>query len=136
MRERIEAEFGLLRSQFVDLKYDEPLTWFVIPEFPLPLGVYNLTATPLSALLPPTYPAMGPDNFFVSGDLRLTGGAMPPNFNLGARSNSGPAPLPGNWGWFSWHPANWNAGGTIGEGDNLLTFIRGVAMCLLGREST
>src|SRR5262249_25457506 len=86
--------------------------------------------------IPPGYPNTGPDNFFVDADLKLSDGNNPPGLNAGANSSSGPAPIAGDWAWFSWHPVSWRPAATIEAGDNLITFLRGVGLCLQGVEAT
>lgn len=136
MHERVAREIAMVREKYPELQYGEQLNWVFIPDYPLPPGRYNIDRTRLLFIIPPGYPNTGPDNFFVDADLRLTGGSNPPGFNPGSNSSSGPAPLPGDWAWFSWHPVSWRPGATIEGGDNLMTFLRGVNLCLQGVEAT
>jgi len=136
MHERVKSEIDLLRQKQAKLQHDDKFSWVLIAEYPLPPERYNKSTTQLLFLIPPGYPNTGPDNFFVDGDLKLKDGSNPPGFNAGSNSSSGNAPVSGNWGWFSWHPTSWQPAATIEGGDNLLTFVRGVNMCLMGIEST
>ncbi|MCL6560610.1 MAG: hypothetical protein K6U74_17810 [Firmicutes bacterium] len=136
MYERVAREIDLLRRKYPELQHGDRLNWILIPGYPLPSGRYNKQETKLLLVIPPGYPNTGPDNFFVDGDLRLQNGEMPPGFRQGADSSSGSAPIPGDWGWFSWHPKSWRPAATIEDGDNLLTFLRGVNLCLKGIEET
>ena len=94
------------------------LDWVLIPELVLPVGRFNKATSKLLFRLPVGYPQTGPDNFFVDGHLRLKDGSNPPGFNVGSQSSSGPAPLEGSWGWFSWHPQVWRPAASIDGGDN------------------
>jgi hypothetical protein len=101
----------------------------------LPSGRFTIDATPVLFVVPIGYPNTGPDNFFVDANLRLVGGGTPPAFNVGPNSSSGSAPMPGNWGWFSWHPAAWRPTADPAVGDNLVTFVTSIGICLRGEES-
>lgn len=133
MHERVKEEVDLLKEKYPNLQYDEELNWILIPEYQLP-GRFNKGMTQLLWVIPPGYPQTAPDNFFVDGDLRLKDGGNPPSFNANSNSSSGPAPVSGNWGWFSWHPQQWRPAAEILKGDNLLTFVRTVNICLRGEE--
>lgn len=134
--ERVAAEIQLVRLRFPAVRHGDKYDWILVPEYPLPQGRFTMVNTNLLFRLPPGYPSTGPDDFFVEGGLRLVGGTSPPGFNQGSQSSSGPAPIPGNWGWFSWHPVSWRPTANIRDGDNLLTFLRGVNQCLRGVERT
>jgi hypothetical protein len=136
MHERVREETELLRAQFPDLRHGDQLDWVLIPELALPPGRFNKASTKLLFRIPVGYPQTGPDNFFVDADLRLKNGSTPPAFNGGSQSSSGPAPVEGSWGWFSWHPQAWRPAATIEGGDNLKGFIRSINLCLRGEEST
>lgn len=135
MHERVRQEIELLRNKHQGLEHGEQLNWVLIPEFELPPKRFNKNRTRLLFAIPLGYPNTGPDNFFVDVELRLQNGGMPPGFNPNSNSSSGAAPVPGNWGWFSWHPQTWRPAASINSGDNLLTFVRGVNLCLRGEES-
>jgi hypothetical protein len=135
MHERVRQELELPKRQFPELRHGDQLDWVLIPELVLPVGRFNKTSTKVLFRIPVGYPQTGPDNFFVDADLRLKDGANPPAFNHGPQSSSGPAPIEGNWGWFSWHPQAWRPAATIEDGDNLLGFIRSINLCLRGEES-
>ncbi len=135
MHERVRQEIELLKRQFPDLRHGDQLDWVLIPELVLPAGRFNKASTKVLFRIPVGYPQTGPDDFFVDGDLRLKDGTNPPAFNPGSQSSSGPAPVEGNWGWFSWHPQGWRPAATIEGGDNLLGFVRTINLCLRGEES-
>lgn len=132
MNQRLQEEIEQVRAKYQDLKQGEDPDWVLIPNFSLPKDFYNKEETNLLFIIPVGYPGTGPDNFFVDSDLRLKSGGMPSNFNIGTQSSNGTAPVEGSWGWFSWHPAQWSPAATMESGDNLLTFIKGVKMCLRG----
>jgi hypothetical protein len=135
MHERVRQEIELLRQKNPSLQNGEQLNWVLIPDYPLP-EIYNKGITSLLWLIPPAYPQTPPDDFFVDGDLRLKNGSNPPGFNVGPNSSSGQAPISGNWGWFSWHPeqGKWRPAAEIEKGDNLITFLRSVNICLRGEN--
>lgn len=134
MHERVKEEIQLLQQKFPKLQHGDELNWVLIPEYPLP-DLFNKSHTNLMWNIPAGYPQTAPDDFFVDGDLKLKNGSNPPAFNIGPNSSSGPAPIPGNWGWYSWHPqAQWKPNASIEKGDNLLTFLRSVNICLRGEE--
>jgi hypothetical protein len=136
VRDRIVCEIELVRERHPTLQRGEQLNWVLIPDYPLPPGRFTRVRSRLLFLIPVGYPNTGPDNFFVDGDLRLAGGGMPPGMNAGPQSTTGTAPVGDNWGWFSWHPQAWRPAATIEGGDNLLTFLRSVNLCLEGKEAT
>jgi hypothetical protein len=133
---RRNQEIELTRERFPDLSHGEHFDWILIPDFPLPLGRFNQESTRFLVKIPVGYPNTGPDNFFVDRTIKLANGGIPPGCNLNNNSSSGPAPLPGGWAWFSWHPKSWRPMATITEGDNLITFIRSAVACLNGAEKT
>jgi len=136
MHDRVLKEIEIVRLKYRNLQYGEKLDWMLITAYPLPLGLYNKAQTKLLFLIPPGYPNTGPDNCFVEADVRLSNGGMPPSLNLGSQSSSGTAPIPGDWAWFSWHPQVWSPAVNIEDGDNLMTFLRGVSLCLRGEGTT
>jgi len=135
MHSRVLEEINLLRTQHPDLRHGVQLDWVLIPELALPIGRFNKERTTVMFRIPVGYPQTGPDNFFAEIDLRLRDGSTPPAFNPGSNSGSGPAPVAGNWGWFSWHPQSWRPSAAIEKGDNLLAFVRSIKLCLRGEES-
>ena len=135
MHEQVREETEWLRAQFPYLRHGDQLDWVLIPELALPPGRFNKVSTKLLFRIPVGYPQTGPDNFFVDGDLRLKDGSTPQAFNVGPQSSSGPAPIEGSWGWFSWHPQAWRPAATIEGGDNLKGFIRSINLCLREEES-
>lgn len=135
MNERVREEIELLKKQFPELQHGDQLDWGLIPELVLPPERFNKSSTKVLFRIPVGYPATGPDNFFVDADLRLKNGSPPPAFNAGSQSSSGPAPIEGSWGWFSWHPQTWRPAATIEGGDNLMGFVRSINLCLRGEES-
>lgn len=135
MHERVREEIELLKQKYPDLQHGEQMNWVLIPQYPLPAH-YNKSHTRLLWRIPVEYPQTAPDDFFVDVDLRLKDGNPPPSFNPNSSSSSGTAPVPGSWGWFSWHPeqGKWRPAASIEKGDNLLTFLRSVNICLRGEE--
>jgi len=135
MQTRTIQEIELLKVQFPGLLHGEKFDWVIIPELILPEGRFNRAMATTLFAIPVGYPQTGPDNFFINADLLLKDGSVPPAFNAGSQSSSGPAPVVGDWGWFSWHPQGWCPAATIEGGDNLLGFVRTIKLCLRGEES-
>lgn len=136
MRERIEAEIKLLREKYPSLTHGDDLRWILIPDYVLPIGRYTRDRCRVLFALSTGYPNTAPDNFFVDRALAFKSLSGPiPAFNPNNQSSSGPAPIEGEWGWFSWHPQSWLPAADLTKGDNLLTFLVGVGMCLRGEES-
>src|SRR5689334_20603143 len=138
MNDRIEAELNLLRNTYPQLQSGQLQSgphWVLIPRYVLPVNRFNMDVTPVLFSLPVGYPNTGPDNFFVDVNLRLRDGSNPLAFNPNPNSSTGPAPIPGNWGWFSWHPYGWRPSSEVAKGDNLLTYVKSVGICLRGEES-
>ncbi len=73
----------------------------VIPNFALPAG-WNREVVTLRVLVPRGFPHVKPDCFFTEADLRLVSGAEPGSSNT-------QAVLGGQYRWFSWHLAAWDA---------------------------
>lgn len=125
--ERLHAELELVRAHHGEFKTDDPLTWMLLPGWPLPAG-WNLAATALAIILPPAYPTTPPDNFYADSSLRLASGAMPGNSSPASGVSGLP---PGDWLMFSWHiEANWMPAAQPVAGDNLLTFLASVTQRL------
>jgi len=136
MSNRMRSEIEFLRGKYPDLSHGAQFEWILIPQFPLPQNRFNQDHTQFLINIPPAYPATGPDNFFVERSIRLKNEGVPPGLNLNNNSSSGPARVPGNWAWFSWHPKVWHPKAKTSEGDNLYTFIRSAIACLKGAEMT
>ena len=136
MRERVQAEIKMLREKYPSLRHGDDLQWILIPDYLLPKDRFNKERCNVLFVVPTGYPNTGPDNFFVDRDLSFrTGSGSIPAFNGNNQSSSGPAPMEGDWGWFSWHPQSWRPAAEITKGDNLLTFVKSIGMCLRGEES-
>lgn len=137
MHERVAKEIQtLLKPRYSDVEHGEAFDWVLIPAYPLVKDMFNQDTTKLLVRVPPGYPNTGPDDFFVDGSIRFANGDPVPGLNQGSNSSSGPAPVEGEWGWFSWHPKDWRPAAEIEEGDNLLTFLRGASACLRGEQET
>ena len=134
MNARVHQEVELLRARYSNLAHGPSHEWVLFQDWVLPVGRFQQARTKLCFRIPVGYPQTGPDNFFVDVGLRLADGSVPPAFNLNSASSSGPAPVAGNWGWFSWHPQTWRPAAKASNGDNLLVFAAGIQMCLRGEE--
>jgi len=137
LHKRVAEEIEtLVKPRYAEVQYGEAFDWVLIPAYPLETGMFNQATTKLLVRVPPGYPNTAPDDFFVDASLRLANGDPVPGLNQGSNSSSGAAPVEGEWGWFSWHPKEWRPAAKIGEGDNLLTFLRGAGACLRGAQET
>src|SRR5687768_17088409 len=123
---RLLEELELVRVRHPGVAHGPNLEWVMVPDFRLPAGRFNKMTTRVLFVVPAGYPTTGPDDFFVDADLRLVDGSTPPGFNPGSNSSAGPSPIAGDWGWFSWHPKDWRPSAHTAEGDNLITFLRGL----------
>lgn len=118
MKDRLYKEVELLRKKYGFLKYGENLDWIVFEEFILPQG-WNRDKTRLLILIPPGFPTIPPDNFYVITGLRTASDEIPSNYTDDL-SHIGE-----QWGQFSFHSeqGHWNPSVDVYSGDNLLTFM-------------
>lgn len=77
-----------------------------LPDVPLPVG-WSRASTPVWFVVPNGYPYAPPDCFWTAPDLRLSGGQMPQNAQVG---NVTPGQTNPQTLWFSWHVQGWNPG--------------------------
>lgn len=121
--QRILQEIALLATRFDAINYDdEDFTWVHIPHFELPAG-WNRDTTGLLILLPPAYPHVPPNGFYIDQRLRTRRGEsishyfqeQGPNNPLGSKG----------WAWYCIHAdkGNWSPTASVFHGDNLLKYI-------------
>jgi hypothetical protein len=99
------------------------LTWVHLPRFSLP-PQWNKTETQLLIELPPSYPLVGPQGFYLDPYLRTRAGRTPAHYlERQARQQRGK----GRWIWFCLERKDvprggWRAAARILDGDNLLGY--------------
>lgn len=113
-------ELDMLRQRYGAVELGSDLRWVLFRSFWLPPG-WNRQTIEVLVLLPPAYPLVPPDNFFVREGLRTTEGHLPGGYFEGQTSVLGPG-----WGQFSFHAQGWRPGPGLTEGDNLVTFMLAV----------
>lgn len=114
-------ELELVAAEYGELEHGPNLDWVVVSRWHLPSG-WSKPETRLLVLVPAGYPITPPDNFYTDADLRLSDGRQP-----GSTSQS--VQLGESWLQFSYHleSGDWRPQANLLAGDNLLTFLVGVA---------
>lgn len=114
-----ENDFASLQLDIPSVVIGPTRDYFIVPDQPMPSGLYTQNRRRLLVCIPPTYPTAPPDNFFVEWGLALANGASIGNY-------SGPVSLYGEqWGQFSHHidAGAWHVSSEPGVGDNLVTYL-------------
>lgn len=124
MEERIKKELELLRARYPDLEYKEDGRWVCIPTYLLPEG-WNKASTDVAFQIPTGYPGTPPYGIYTPAGLMFNGN-RPDSYK---EPSPNPPPFPGQWGIFSWAPANgqWRATADLATGSNLLNWVTGFA---------
>lgn len=120
LRERLEAERGLIAKVFPTAVIDVEALVVIVKDHPLPSG-WSHNVTDVLVVIPSNYPAGCPDNVCARPDLRLANGDLPGN-TMGEHSYAGR-----NWLQFSWHPDKgpWKPTNDPSVGSNLLNYLLG-----------
>ena len=118
MTDRVKRELALVAATFGELEIDPDLRWFVVKRWALDAG-WSKAETSVLILIPPSYAVTPPDNFCTDADLSIKGGGQPGSTSIAQPINGQ------QWLQFSYHieAADWQPD----KGDNLLTFLVGVA---------
>jgi hypothetical protein len=130
---RVKREVALLRLRFKKVEYDDlGYRWVHLPTFELPEG-WNKRETELLVLLPPAYPQLPPDGFFLDRRLTTRRGQTPGHY-FQEHSSHNPYADRG-WAWYCMHVSSegrggWRATADILEGDSLLTYIELIRLVL------
>jgi len=116
-----KRELELVAAEYGELDHGPNIEWLVLCRWQLPSG-WNQKETRLLIIIPSGYPVTPPDNFYTDADLRLADGRQPGNTSLASHQGE-------NWLQFSYHleSGDWRPQANLLEGDNLLTFLIGVA---------
>lgn len=124
MEERIRKELELLRARHPDLEYVEEGRWIRIPAYLLS-GGWNRASTDVVFQIPTGYPGTPPYGMYTPAGL-LFNGSRPDSYK---ESSPNPPPFSGQWGFFSWAPANgqWRATADLVTGSNLFNWVMGFA---------
>lgn len=118
MPTRISQELELLRGVFPKLEYSEAGHWVLLPEYPLPAGMWNPGVTALAFQIPPGLPGQAPYGFHLRLPITLASGAELKNTTASAE-----APVGGEWLKFSWSPAEWRPTIDLRSGSNMLNWV-------------
>jgi hypothetical protein len=130
---RITQEVALLRLRFKRVAYDDlGYRWVHLPAFELPDG-WSKRQTELLLVVPPAYPQLPPDGFFLDQRLTTRRGRTPGHyFQQQGRQN--PYADRG-WAWYCIHldgspRGGWHASADVLQGDNLLSYIEVIRLVL------
>jgi len=126
MQPRLERELAMLRRAYPGLQFEQAGAWILIPQYPMPEG-WNRNETDVAFQVPGGYPATPPYGIYVPLGILFRGG-RPNNYQEPATARP---PFSGDWGIFSWAPADgdWQVPSTeiVGRA-SLLAFVRGMAV--------
>jgi hypothetical protein len=120
--DRVEAELGLIRSEYPGLEFRDEDLWARIPAYPVSPD-WGTDEVELAFQVPPDLFGQAPYGFWVRPMLLLPGGGFPTN------SNQEPVVTGFGAGWqqFSWTPELWQPGPEPLGGTNLLDWVRSFA---------
>lgn len=116
-----KRELDLVAAEHGELDHGSNIEWLILRRWQLPTG-WNKKETRLLIIIPAGYPVTPPDNFYTDADLRLADGRQPGNTSLAGHQGE-------SWLQFSYHleSGDWRPQANLLDGDNLLTFLIGVA---------
>lgn len=114
---RLERDLRMFQERFPKAIVSEDKTHLIIPDYELPIKVFNREVTRLLINISPSYPDTPPDNFFVELGLKTYASGIIQNY-------SEPVSFHGEqWGQFSFHVEK---GGWDPSRDHFLTFITAI----------
>ena len=118
---RLEEELSHLQSKYPDIEYVKDGRWVLIQNYMYGQGCIPESGPVVFQM--PDSPTKPPYAFFVPAGIRING-KVPTNYQEPAQQN---VPFPGNWGVFSWAPADghWRPGATVISGSNMLNWAIG-----------
>lgn len=116
---RIEAELGLLRSNFPDLDYLPDGHWVRLGEWMVPGDVWGQSVVEVCFQMPERLPGQGPYGFYVRPGVTLTSGQAIANYAYPASTGFGDG-----WGKFSWQLEQWAPTDDLVAGTNMTNFVR------------
>lgn len=134
MRDRMRSEISAAAAAFSTSKRASIVAgraghaWVIIMDFPLPAG-YNRELADVAVLLPPRYPNVPPDGFFLESGLRRNDGRIPHYFEQGFFTLGQTYPpiqnrRDENWAWACLHIREWRPAANFLSGDSLVTVCR------------
>lgn len=130
---RVQQEVALLRLRFKHVAYDDlGYRWVHLPRFELPEG-WSKRETELLVMLPPAYPQLPPDGFFLDKRLTTRRGRTPGHY-FQEQSRHNPYADRG-WAWYCVHLSGggrggWRASADVLQGDSLITYIEVIRLVL------
>ncbi|PMS29881.1 hypothetical protein B0G57_14113 [Trinickia symbiotica] len=131
MRDRLAAEFELLKGEYADAEHLEHNgeDWFRLPQYRCPpgwqLGEHDTGVVPVTFKIAANYPVGEPYGFAVPMEFSFRG-AVPTN----AAATVTP-PFGDTWRLFSWAPDGWFASDDLHKGSNLLRWANSFHQRLL-----
>src|SRR5260370_183044 len=122
MQERIRQELELLLRRFPDLEYVEAGPWTKVPNYRLFPG-WNRPETDVVFQIQVGYPGRAPYGIYANAGI-VFNSTRPNNYTEPAPTQP---PFSGNWGIFSWAPADgqWRPTANLSTGSNLLNWLLG-----------
>jgi len=130
LQRRLALEIAILAVRFGEVNFDElAFSWVHILRFELPNG-WNQTTTELLIDLPPAYPEVPPDGFYIEKNLTpLNGHSLEHYFQHDEYVNRH-AHL--DWAWYCIHPAgfSWQPSMDVTRGDNLVKYLELIRLAL------
>ena len=122
MNDRIKQELELLKKEYPNLEFKEEGQWIFLPEYRLPIDIWNKDSTAVCFQIPAAYPGEAPYGFFIHSDLVTKDTNEKPT---NAYTDPATTSFDGSWGKFSWqHDESWRPTSDLNSGSNLLNFVR------------
>jgi hypothetical protein len=123
MSEHVSKQLELLRTAFPELEYLEADHWVRIEDRSVPAG-WSAESVDVAFRIPAD-PGTPPYGFYVAPPITLANGRVPGNYTYPIPPET--VPFAGEWGLFSWSPANWRPHHDPAKGDNMLDFARSLS---------
>jgi hypothetical protein len=119
---RIAHEVAMLAAGYGAVNYDDRgFTWVHVPQFRLPRG-WNARQSGILLEVPPQYPSIPPDGFYLLKGLRDAQGLEPTHYFQAGSSLNRYADR--GWAWYCMHArGGWHATADIVSGHNLLKYL-------------
>lgn len=114
--DRLEEELNHLRNRWPDLTYEADGRWILLPKYETPDTIAQ-DEVAICFQVRSNHPRRAPYAFYVRKPVELEKEGEFDNV-----TNANGLPFEGDWLKFSWKPANWQPGSTVGSGSNLTTW--------------
>lgn len=120
MSGRVQEELALLQTAYPTLEYREEAGqhWVRLASWRLPPGPFDRELVEVVFQVPPDV-GQAPYGFWVRPGLALPNGSAPGNYACPDTTPWGP-----DFGKFSWTYPDWRPTADIGQGSNMLRFVR------------